>query len=248
MNSFVEGPEHFVCDLRDSPMSSPKSFSGSVRTIHYYSGDETEDNAHDGEVRAIVSEIPSDVGEMRSILLDSGADAALFPMQFAACGEDACETSARLHDAQGQVIPVQSVRDVEIRLLDETGKLVPLKERVAISPHVNQPILCYGRLLQAGWGMDSREQALTYEAGVKVPIELQNMSLTVKGWIRVIDSDDVEPVRQPQALIRAVRADVTPAMRLGPMGWNLDSTNCGIGRHHSDHFQDSTLVRCQEAL
>ena len=27
------------------------------------------------------------------------------------------------------------------------------------------------------------------------------------------------------------------------MGWNLDSTNCGIGRHHSDHFQDPTLVR-----
>ena len=233
----------FVCDLRDSPLSSPKSFSGSVRAMHFYIGDDTEDHLQEGEIRTIISELPSDAGEMCNILLDSGADAAVFPMQFAACGMDACETSAKLHDAQGQVIPVQSMRDVEITLMDETGKLVLLRERVAVSPHVSQPILCYGRLLQAGWGMDSREQALVHEAGVKVPIDLQNMSLTVKGWIRVISSDDVEPAHSPQALVRAVRADVTPLMRMGPMGWNLDSTNCGIGRHHSDHFQDPTLIR-----
>ena len=233
----------FVCDLRDSPLSSPKSFSGSVRTMQFYIGDETENHLQDGEIRTIISELPSDAGEMCNILLDSGADAAVFPMQFAACGRDACETSAKLHDAQGQVIPVQSMRDVEITLMDETGKLVLLRERVAVSPHVSQPILCYGRLLQAGWGMDSREQALVHEAGVKVPIDLQNMSLTVKGWIRVISSDDVEPANSPQALVRAVRADVTPLMRMGPMGWNLDSTNCGIGRRHSDHFQDPTLIR-----
>ena len=38
--------------------------------------------------------------------------------------------------------------------------------------------------------MDSREQVLTHEAGVKVPIELQNMSVTVKGWVRAINSSD----------------------------------------------------------
>ena len=141
----------FVCDLRDSPLSSPKSFSGSVRTMQFYIGDETENHLQDGEIRTIISELPSDAGEMCNILLDSGADAAVFPMQFAACGRDACETSAKLHDAQGQVIPVQSMRDVEITLMDETGKLVLLRERVAVSPHVSQPILCYGRLLQAGW-------------------------------------------------------------------------------------------------
>ena len=77
------------------------------------------------------------------------------------------------------------------------------KERVAISPHVSQPILCYGRLLQAGWGMDSREQVLTHEAGVKIPIELQNMSVTVKGWVRVVNSETVETLNQPKSVIRA---------------------------------------------
>ena len=38
--------------------------------------------------------------------------------------------------------------------------------------------------------MDSREQVLTHEAGVKIPIELQNMSVTVKGWIRAISADE----------------------------------------------------------
>ena len=251
MNSFSDGPEHFVCDLRASPISSPTS-SGSVRAMHYYIGDEADVESHEGEIRAIVSEVRSDAGDMCSILLDSGADAAVFPMQFAGCGDDPGETAARLHDAQGRVIPVETMRDVEVRLLDETGRLVLLRERVAISPHVSQPILCYGRLLQAGWGMDSREQVLTHEAGVKIRIELQNMSVTVKGWVRVVNSEvledmnqHAETMNQPRSVVRAVRADVTPLMRLGPAGWSLDSSNCGIGRHHSDRFQDPTLVRPQ---
>ena len=243
MNSSTDGHEHFVCDLRESPMTSPTSQSGSVRAIHYYIGDEAESDPHEGEVRAVVTEIPSDAGDMCHILLDSGADAAVFPTRFAQCGDDPGEGSARLHDAQGNVIPVETVRDVEIRLLDETGRMVLLKERVAISPHVTQPILCYGRLLQAGWGMDSREQVLTHEAGIKIPIELQNMSVTVKDWVRVMKQEQDDQAKQAVSEVRAVKADVSPSVRLGPIGWHLDSSNCGVGRHHSDRYQDPTLVR-----
>ena len=125
----------FVCDLRDSPLSSPKSFSGSVRAMRFYIGDDTEDHLQEGEIRTIISELLSDAGEMCNILLDSGADAAVFPTQFAACGKDACETSAKLHDAQGQVIPVQSMRDVEITLMDETCSF----ERACCSVSACQP-------------------------------------------------------------------------------------------------------------
>jgi hypothetical protein len=128
-----EGSEHFVCDLRDSPKSS----AGSIRAIHFFIGDSDEVDAvaHDGEIRAIISEVPDNTGDMCSILLDSGADAAVFPVGFASCGDGCNEFSTRLHDAQGQVIPIQTMRDVEIKLLDESGKMVVLKERVAISPH-----------------------------------------------------------------------------------------------------------------
>ena len=67
----------FVCDLRNSPLSSPKSFSGSVRAMHFYIGDDTEDHLQEGEIRTIISELPSDAGEMCNTLLDSGADAAV---------------------------------------------------------------------------------------------------------------------------------------------------------------------------
>ena len=50
LNSGTDGQEHFVCDLRDSPMTSPTSQSGSVRAIHYYIGDEMESDSHEGEV------------------------------------------------------------------------------------------------------------------------------------------------------------------------------------------------------
>jgi len=53
-------------------------------------------------------------------------------------------------------------------------------------------------------------QEATHSA-VCVPIELQNMSFTVKGWIRVISSgdDSVATQPQPQFSVCAVRADVT---------------------------------------
>ena len=107
----------------------------------------------------------------------------------------------RLHDAQGREIPVHSMKDVEVHL------------EIA---HMIQPILCYGILLEAGCGINPAEPALTHLAGVRVPIELQNMSATVKGWNRVISSGNGSVVTQlqPQFSICAVRADVTSDLRL----------------------------------
>eukprot|EP00435_Cladocopium_sp_Y103_P071104 s334_g36.t1 len=209
------------------------------------SGTPITPNAGVASVGAAISELPES-GDMCNMLLDSGADAAVFPVQLAGCGDDVDEASTKLHDAQGCLIPVQTMRAVEIRLLDEVGRVVLSKEKVAISPHVSQPILCFGRLLQAGWSMDSREQVLTHDAGVKIPIELQNMNVTVKGWVRSISNESIQHLdEEPHASVRAVRADVTPFLRLGSAGWTLDDANCGVGRHHADHFQDSTLVRPQ---
>lgn len=46
-----------------------------------------------------------------------------------------------------------------------------------------------------------------------------------------------------------VRADATADLRLGPSRWQLGSENLGVGRHHTDYFQDPTFfgpdMRCQ---
>ena len=71
-----------LVDLRLSPPTSPKSNVSSVRALHFYTGDDEDEisNQH-GDVRAVVTEMP-DEGDMQSILLDSGADAAVFPSTF----------------------------------------------------------------------------------------------------------------------------------------------------------------------
>ena len=63
-----------------------------------------------GQARAIVSEVPDDVGDPYTILLDSGGDAAVSPSTFAGCGTETNEQSARMHDAQGCEIPGKPLR------------------------------------------------------------------------------------------------------------------------------------------
>ena len=78
---------------------------------------------------------------------------------------------------------------MEISLRDLDGREVLLKENVISSSKVNQPILCYGRLMEHGRGISSREQMLE-NGELKVPLNLQNRSLTVQGRIRVIRDED----------------------------------------------------------
>ena len=45
-------------------------------------------------------------------------------------------------------------------------------------------------LMEQGWSINAREQALVHEADgqeVKIPVEMQNRSLTVLGHIRMIE-------------------------------------------------------------
>ena len=92
------------------------------------------------------------MSDLQCILFDSGADAAVFPITFLDAGEQVYGESARLHDAQGRVIPVEGTRDVEVKLLDQHGKLVTLRERVSVSSQITQPILCYGKTLGSWMG------------------------------------------------------------------------------------------------
>ena len=59
---------------------------------------------------------------------------------------------------------------------------------------------------EADWGVGSREQVLMHpEAGVKVPIELQNQSITVRGWIRAVSEQRDESVVDVSHAICAVK-------------------------------------------
>ena len=113
-----------VFDLRQDPIS-PCS-SNSVRVVQeFFIGDENEQHSFHGDVRALVEEVPDwDDHELKTILLDSGADAAVFPAEYATAGMASNVPDLQLHDAQGRRIPVMGMRDLEVHLLDETGKQV----------------------------------------------------------------------------------------------------------------------------
>jgi hypothetical protein len=225
-----------IFDLRDS---SPSSFHGSVHAVHFFTGD-ADDCLCNGFVRAVVDEM-DDVGEeLHSILIDSGADASILPLSLLDRGYAVPGVAGKLMGPQGSEIPIESVRDMEVRLKDITGKTTCLKERVALSSRVSQPIISFGHLLEGGWSIDGREQALTHSLGAHIPVELQNRSLVVQGTIRVLH-EEVHDKHDVHA--RAIQADVMQYVVEGNVGWSLDEFGRGIGRHFAEKFQDPTLVK-----
>ena len=72
----------------------------------------------------------------------------------------------------------------------------------------------------------------------KKKIEIQNKSMSVRGWIRVLRE---EPQALGPMVICAVRADVWPDLTEMRIGWDLNAEGTCKGKHHGNCFQDPTL-------
>lgn len=228
----VSPADELIFDLRGNS-------GGNLCVIRHYIGDLDGDVGSVSAIRAIVEPIPEDQ-HWYPILLDSGADASVFAACLLGAGQEVQADVGKLCDAQGSEIPVEATQDMEIRLMDVAGKTVVIRERAAISSRVSQPIFCYARLLENGWGIDGQQQALVHHSGLNIPIEMQNKSVVVHGFIRMMKG---QPTVVQPAKVRVVQAEVKPDVVNGRIGWNLDARGCGLGRHFSDCFQDPTLVR-----
>eukprot|EP00435_Cladocopium_sp_Y103_P016278 s3391_g4.t1 len=240
-----------VFDLRSSTY-----MDGSICVVHHYIGDIDEDTLTvAGMVRAVVEEIDenSSEHELQTILLDSGADYSVFPTSLINAGYPAEGQPARLCDAQGQAIPVEGTRCVEIKLGTTEGRSMILREKVAISSSISQPILCYGRRLEQGFGINATEQSLVHHgSNTSVPIQLQNRSMAIVGQVRLISAcvDGVEPHS-----VRAICAEVKPELINSSVGWSVNNAGYIVGRHMADSFQDPSLAfpalqgpQCRTAL
>ena len=82
-----------------------------------------------------------------TIILDSGADAPIFPAGWLSAGTQVPRDDGprRLQDAQGNVISSLGKREVEIFLRDR----------------VTQPILCYGKLMEQGRNIKQMSKCLS---------------------------------------------------------------------------------------
>ena len=212
-----------VFDMREQYSSEESA----IRVVKFYIGE--EDEAFD-EIRVMIEEVPphNDSNDLTSILIDSGADTAVFPSNWMHAGITAGSQARRLQDAQGNLIPTRGRRDVEIFLPDLHGNRVCLRERVTISDAVTQPILCYGRLMQQGWDLNAADQTLRHAGyGISIPLEMQNCSLAVQGSIRMI-SERPHHVRLMKAMLDERLTDL-------PHGWSRRHGFL-IGFHMSKNF------------
>ena len=110
------------------------------------------------------------------------------------------------------------------------SKEVILRESAIFSSKASQPILCYGRLLEHGWGINGREQLLE-NGDLQVPLHLQNKSLVVHGRVRVIKDNDEDclEVQVPEALEQSA-------------GWKFNKHGMLVGSLLTSRFVDPTFI------
>ena len=162
----------------------------------------------------------SDSDLRTKILIDSGADAAIFPSRWSR-GPGFCNansTMLQLQDAQGNPIPTGGSRQVKVKLQTLEGQPVILKENVAFSDRVSQPILCFGKLLQRGWSISSQSKTLT-NGKVNTPLKLENKSLVVRGGINLVQK------------ISALKVELGSSLKDLRHGWILAENGNYVGFH-----------------
>ena len=121
-------------------------------------------------------------------------------------------------------------RVIDIYFTDVGGRRVCLRERVTVSDRVLQPILCFGKLLENGWSMNSKSQTLVRGLQPPIPSDIQNRSLVVQGHIRMVQEDLLE--------IRLMKAAVDVSLLGHEHGWRMHDKGHVIGFHISDKFID----------
>ena len=110
------------------------------------------------------------------VLIDSGADEHVCPVDFMTSVPLHKSTGGIMHDAQGNCIPEQGTRDVFLRLA--RGRIAKVTFRVA---NVKNPILSLGRLIREGFDFALRGgSCIMSRGGEGIALEIHRNST----WLR----------------------------------------------------------------
>ena len=88
-----------------------------------------------------------------NVILDSGADASILPIEFARAGQQLPDQYSRYQDAQGHPLRIRGRRLVDLALGD--GKTV-IRDEFLVAP-VSTPLLAIGKLFRSGWSLQNNE-------------------------------------------------------------------------------------------
>ena len=219
-----------VFDLREPNDSTVMH----IRMVQFYYIDVDEKKMEEqGEDVELYNQINNEV----SIIIDSGADAPVFPASMLACGEPHDGEVMALQDAQGRSIPTLGQRTVSIQMEDFNGCLVELRDNVVFSEEITQPILSYGRLMDAGWSINAERRSLC-NGPYEIPVEKQNQSIVMKGVVRSISSTTTTGV------VRAMEAKLSTGLNgfvEEAFGWSKEGSRW-VGVHLSSSYQNPIYV------
>ena len=195
-----------IFDLR--PMSMASLDNKQVRMIQFFSiSEEIEPNDDEDKLTYNVLTVKQQHHGMESegpvsVIIDSGADATILPSSFLDVGTNLCEGAPRLQDAQGVPIAVRGYKQVCFIFQADGEREVQIFDKAHFSDEINQPIISYGKLMEAGWNIvagrdDGSQHCMTFGQGdsvVRIPLQLQNRSLVAEGHLRAVVEEQNEPM------------------------------------------------------
>ena len=136
-------------------------------------------------------------GKTVRVVVDSGADVSVAPARFRAMGVPTEGPRIYMKDAQGNHIPNQGQRTLNLEIVSTSGAPVTVKERFEIA-NVKSFILSLGRLLRSGWCLGEENGTNVIRRGnCALPITLQRNTLTMEAHVSAIALLDSGPLPPP---------------------------------------------------
>ena len=232
-----------VCEVLEVP--EPELPSTSVQLFEI--GSENEDSGDEGDcvggpdhVRVVMA-APLE-GVEHEVILDSGADCTVLPLDaFQGVGQDSQESSVLL-DAQGNRIPQGQVRAAVVFEVDgDGGDVIQFKDRVVLA-QVRQPLFCFGKLLRDCWTteLDPRRGWRLRKGDRSFPVHWSKNSLATRTRIRRVDEGSKTRVEethgvitQPMEVRLLVEISEDLEMHTKAPGWSLSADNAS-GAHGNE--------------
>ena len=181
------------------------------------------------------------------VILDSGADVTVLPMDIFGGVGVAARSGVRLRDAQCEAIPQSSGRaQVTFEVEDMEGRPLRFTDKVILAK-VKQPLLCAGKLMKGKWlpKYDSYNNLVMSDGERAFPLQWSRNSLSAKMRIyRLQEEEEEEEERHIRSVVE-LSADVVD--NLTEMGWQLspDGTPTHVARDVGQTVDPSMTFQSQ---
>ena len=181
------------------------------------------------------------------VIIDSGADATILPSSYLDIGTELDEGAPRFQDAQGVPIEVRGYKQVCFIFRTDGNKEVQIFDKAHFSDEINQPIISYGKLMEAGWNIEAgqvnvSQHSMTFGLGhnvARIPLQLQNRSLVATGHLRAVVEEPSDPMT-----VRVLEAKLLDDLQMKAryqVGWKQNEDKW-IGVHLAKKLQTPQFV------